>query len=130
MFHKIFLILSFFFFLFTKFSCFMRAVFPQIHLRELNFLSASLSLELLPFLQGSFLFVVSHAFPCYRLCSKVLIIFRYLFIKEATEQLSRSSMNKGLAYQLTGFASGKQVENQPLYLKTPHLQNRESFTLG
>ena len=90
----------------------MDAIFSQVPMRKLIFLSVPLSLELFPFPPGSFSSVsLGHSLSRYRLCSNVLILLRCLsiFKKEAVEQLARSSVNKGLAYQLTDFALSEQV---------------------
>lgn len=120
------------FFPVTTFSHFMDVIFSQIPLRKLIFLSVPLSFELFPFLPGSFLFVsLGHSLSIYGLCSNILIILRCLFVfkKEAIKQLTRSSVNKGLAYQLASFASMEQVGNQPLHPET-QFQNEKSFSLG
>lgn len=103
----------------------MDAIFSYVHIEILIFLSVPLSHELFPFSLGSFLFVsLGHSLSCYELCSNILIILRYHFIfkEEAIEQLTRSSVNQHLAYQLADFASSHNI------CRCPYSEGREPYS--
>lgn len=103
----------------------MDAIFSYVHIEILIFLSVPLSHELFPFPLGSFLFVsLGHSLSCYELCSNILIILRYHFIfkEEAIEQLTRSSVNQHLAYQLADFASSHNI------CRCPYSEGREPYS--